>query len=91
MPAQINKSRVLGKEVGDSGHAVQSNPCDKGKGHIASGDVDTPVDGELSSGRYPSLNLLPAKNARESTRTRSRKRPSPHPTFSDAVSGARCH
>ena len=33
------------------------------------------------------MNCPPTKNARESTRTRSRKRPFPHPAFSDAISG----
>ena len=46
------------------------------------------MDDELSSSRSPSLNHSLAKNTRESIRTRLRKRPSPHPTFSDAVSGA---
>ena len=46
------------------------------------------MDDELSSSSSPSLNLSPTKNTRESTRTRSFKRPSPHPASSDAVSGA---
>ena len=63
---------------------------DKGKGPIALADVDTPVDDELSLGSSPSLNLSPTNNTRESIRTRSCKRPSPHSAFSDVVSGASC-
>ena len=51
-------------------------------------DIDTPENDELSSGSSLSLNLSPVKNARESTKIRSYKRPSPHLTFSDASSGA---
>ena len=36
----------------------------------------------------PSLSLSPTKNARESTKAKSRKRPLRHPAFSDVVSGA---
>ena len=61
---------------------------DKGKGPIPFDDDDTPADDELSSGSSASLNLSSVKNARESTRTRSCKRPSPHLAFSDAVSSA---
>ena len=64
------------------------SPTIKGKEPIGPADVDTFLDDELSSGSSPSLSLLLTKNARESTKTRLRKRPSPHPTFSDAVSGA---
>ena len=46
------------------------------------------MDDELSSGSFPSLNLSSTKNTRESTRTISCKRPSPHPAFNDVVSGA---
>ena len=62
----------------------------KGKEPIILDDIDTPTDDELSLGSSPSPNLSLAKNAWVSTKTRSRKRPSPHPTFSDAVSGASC-
>ena len=55
---------------------------------IISNDVDTLVDDELSSGTSLSLGLSPAKNARESTKSKSCKRPSHHPAFSDVVSGA---
>ena len=72
----------------DSGRDAQPIPRDKGKGLVAHSDVDTPVDDELCSGNSPSMNLLPTKNTQESTRTRSFKRPSPHPAFSDAVSGS---
>ena len=46
------------------------------------------MNDELSSSNSPSLNLSLAKNTRESTRTRSRKKPSPHLAFSDTLSGA---
>ena len=62
----------------------------KGKEPVILDDVDTPVDDELSSSSSPSLSLLPKKNARESAKAKSRKRPSHHPAFSDAVIGASC-
>ena len=74
--------------MGDSGCDAQPITHDKGKGVIVPNNIDTPGDDELSLGNSPSLNLLSAKNTWESTRTRSRKRPSPHPVFSDAISGA---
>ena len=67
---------------------AQSIARDKGKGHVAHDNFDTPTNDELSSGSSPSLNLSSTKNNRESARARLRKRPSPHPAFSDAVSGA---
>ena len=72
----------------DSDPDVQPITRDKRKEPIVPGHVDTLVDDELSLGSSPSLSLLQTKNARESTKSRSRKRPSPHPAFSDAVSGA---
>ena len=72
----------------DSGYNAQSIPRDKGKGPIPPDDVDTPADDELTSSSSPSLNLSLEKDTRESTRTRSCKRPSPHLAFSDVVSGA---
>ena len=86
--AQIEKSRDLGKDVQDSDHDAQPIANDKRKGTVDPDDVDTPTNDELSSSNSPSLNLSLAKNTRESIRTRSHKRPSPHPTFSDDVSGA---
>ena len=86
--AHIEKSRDLGKNVRDSGHAAQPIPRDKGKEPIAPNDVDTPTHNETSSRNSPSLTLSPTKNAWESTNTILRKRPSPHPTFSDVVNGA---
>ena len=53
-------------------------------------NVNTPADDELSSGSSPSLSLLPTKNARESPKAKSLKRPSHHLAFSDAISGASC-
>ena len=72
----------------DSSRATQLIARDKGKEPIVLDDVDTLADDELSSGSSPSLSLLSAKNAWESTKTRSHKKSSPHPAFSDAVSGA---
>ena len=83
--AQIEKSL---KDVQDNDRNVQSITRDKGKGPVVPDDFDTPTNDELSSSNFSSLNLSPVKNTRESTRTRSGKRPSPHPTFSDAISGA---
>ena len=74
----------------DSDCDAQPIARDKGKGPVAPNNVDTSMDEELSLGSFPSLNLLLAKNTQESTRTRSRKRPSPHSAFSDAISGASC-
>ena len=88
MLAQIEKSCDLGKDVRDSGQAVHPTAHNKGKEPIIHDDVDTPIDDELSSSSSPSLSLSQAKDARGSTKTKSRKRPSHHPTFSDAVSGA---
>ena len=66
-------------------HPITRN---RGKEPIIPDDVDTPEDDELSSGSSPSLSLSPTKNARESIKARSHKRPSHHPAFSDVVSGA---
>ena len=85
LQAQIEKSR---KDAQNNGHDVQPITRNKGKGPVVFDDVDTLTDDELSLGSSPSLNLSPAKNTRESTRTRSRKRHSPHLAFSDAVSCA---
>ena len=87
MRAHIEKSR---KDAQDNDHGVQPIACNKGKGHVVPNDVDTPTDDELSSGSSPSLNLSLAKSTWERTRTKSRKRPSPHSAFSDVVSGAFC-
>ena len=89
---RLEKSHDLGKDARDNGHDVQpiardnghdAQPIarDKGKGHVIPDDVDNLTDDELSSGSSPSLNLSSIKNTRESTRTRSCKRPSPHPTL----------
>ena len=61
--------------------------CNRGNESIIPDDVDTPADDELSSGSSPSLSLSLAKNARDSIKARSRKRPSHHPAFNDVVSG----
>ena len=85
MRAYIEKSRNLGKDVQDSGRAAQPIAHDKGKEPIVPKDVDTPADDKLSSGSPLSLSLSSAKNSRESTKTRSCRRPSRHPAFSDLV------
>ena len=43
---------------------------------------------ELSSSNSPSFSLSLAKNARESTKAKSRKKPLHHPAFSDVINGA---
>ena len=59
-----------------------------GKEPIIPDDVDTPTDDDLSSGSSQSLSLSLAKNARENAKAKLRKKPSHHPAFSDAISGA---
>ena len=72
----------------ESGRSAQPITRNKGKEPITPNDVDSPTDDELSLGSSPSLSLSPAKNAQESTKTKSCKRPPPHPAFNDVVSGA---
>ena len=86
--AQIEKSRYLGKHVRDRDRVVHPISRNRGKKPVILDNVDTLTDDELSSGSSPSLSLSPAKNARESAKAISRKRPSHCPAFSDAVSGA---
>ena len=86
--AQIKRSCNLRKDVQDRGCAAQPIVLDKEKEPISPKDVDTPTDNEISSSSSLSLSLSLAKNARENTKTRSCKRPSPHPAFSDVVSEA---
>ena len=88
LQAQIKKSHYLGKDVRDSGRIAHPIACNKGKEPIVHDDIETSANDEPSLGSSPSPSLMPTKNARESTKTRSRKRPSPHPTFSDAISDA---
>ena len=83
--AQIEKSH---KDAQDNGRNMQPIACNKGKGLLVPDNFDTLENDELSLGSSPSLNLSLAMNTQKSTRTRSYKRPSPHLTFSDAVSGA---
>ena len=87
---QIKESRDLGKDVQDNGRTAHPIARNKRKEPIASIDVNTPKDDELSSSSSPSLSLLQAKNVREGTKTKSHKRPSPHPTLNDVVSGTSC-
>ena len=56
-------------------HPIARN---RGKEPIIPDDVDTPTDDELSSASSLSLSLSPAKNARDSTKAKSCKKPS-HP------------
>ena len=61
---------------------------DKWNEPIIPDKVNTPANDELSSSSSPSPSLSLAKNVQENIKTRSHKRPLPHPTFNDAVSGA---
>ena len=76
--AQIEKSRDLGKDIRDNDRTAYLVALNKGKEPIVPDDINTPTNDELSSGNSPSPSLSPAKNARKSTKTRSRKRPLPH-------------
>ena len=88
--AQIKESRDLGKDVQDSVQTTHPIARNKGKEPIVSDDVNTLADDELSLGSSSSLSLSPSKNVREGTKTKSRKRPSPHLVLNDAISGASC-
>ena len=68
---------------------MQPTARDKGNEPIAPDDVDTSVDNELSSSSSLSLSLSPTKNARESKKTRSHKRPLSHHAVSSASRRAR--
>ena len=68
-------------------HLIARN---RGKEPVIPNNVNTPMDDELSSGSSPCLSFSPAKNARESTKTKSHKKPSHHPIFNDAISGTSC-
>ena len=59
----------------------------RGKEPIIPVDVNNLADDELSSGNSPSLSLSPTKNALDSTKAKSRKRPLHDPAFSDVASG----
>ena len=76
------------KDVRDSGQAALPTTRNKGKEPAIPDNVNTLVDDELSLGSSPYLSLSPTKNAQEGTKPKSRKRPSHHLTFNDAVSGA---
>ena len=88
LQAQIEKSCYLGKYVRDSGQDEHPTARNKGNDSIVPDDVNTPTDDELSLGSSPSLSLSPTKDARGSTKTKSRKRLSHHLAFNDAFSGA---
>ena len=87
MGAHMEKSRDLGSDVRDSGQAAYLITHNKGKEPVIPADVDTPTDDELSSGSSPSLSLSPIKNARDSPKAKSRKRPLRHYAFNNVVSG----
>ena len=86
--AQIEKIRDLGKYVRDGSRVAYPITRNKGKEPVIPDDVDTPTDDELSLGSSPSLSLSSTMNTRESAKAKSRKRPSHHLAFSNAVSGA---
>ena len=86
--ASIEKIHDLGKDVQDKGQAMHLIARNREKEPIIPDKVDTPTNDELSSGSSPSLSLSPAKNAQESTKAKSHKKPSHHPAFRDAISGA---
>ena len=88
LQASIEKSHDLGKDVRYKGQAMHPIAHNREKEPIIPDNVDTPTDDELSSGSSPSLSLSSAKNAQDSTKAKSRKKPSHHPAFSDAISGA---
>ena len=60
----------------------------KGNELVILDDVDTPADDELSSGSSLSLSLSLVKNARESTKAKSCKRPSYLLALNNVVSSA---
>ena len=66
-------------------HPITRN---KGKEPVIPDDVDTPANDELSLGNSPSLSLSPTKNAQESTKAKSHKKPLHHLPFNDVISGA---
>ena len=80
---------ILEKVVPNNGRVVHSIARNRGKELIDPDDVDTLAD-ELSSGSSSPLSLSLAKDTRESTKAKSHKRPSQHPTFSDVICGASC-
>ena len=66
-------------------HLIARN---RGKEHVIPDDVGTPADDELSSSSSLPLSLSSIKNARESIKAKSCKKPSHHLGFNDAISGA---
>ena len=76
------------KDARDSDQVTYPIARNNGKEFIVPDDVDTSADDELSLSSSPSLSLSPTKNAQESAKAKTRKRPSHHPAFSDVVSGA---
>ena len=83
----MEKSYNLGKDVRDGNQATYLVTPNKWKETVIHNNVDTLTEDELSSGSSPSLSLSSTKNARESIKAKSRKKPSHHLAFSDAVSG----
>ena len=66
-------------------HPIAGN---RGKEPIIPDNVDTPANDELSSSSSPSSSLSLVKNARESKKAKSYKKPLHLPTFSNVVSEA---
>ena len=88
LPALVEKSRELGRDVQDGDRAEHIIAHNKEKEPIIPDDVDALTDDELSSRRSPSMSPPPRRDARGSTRAKSRRKHSHHPTFNDAVSSA---
>ena len=72
--AQVEKILELGRDVRDENRAEHPIACNKGKEPITSGEGDAPIDDELSSKRSPSMNPPSGRNARGSTRAKSRRK-----------------
>ena len=83
----MEKSYNLRKDVRDDDQAAYLITPNKWKETVIPNNVDTLTEDELSLGSSPSLSLSSTKNARESIKAKSRKKPSHHPAFSDVVSG----
>ena len=82
------ESHDLGNDVRDGDRTEHPIAHNKEKEPIISSDSDAPVDDELFSGRSLSMSPPLGRNARGSTRAKSRRKHSHHPALSDAVNGA---
>ena len=81
LQAQVEKNCELGKDVRDGDHAEHPIACNKEKEPITSGDSDALIDDELSFGRSPSTSPPLGRNARGSTRAKSRRKHSHCPVL----------